>query len=121
MASNHCSGRFCRWRYRCLCGGVIGAINFFILSCAPYRFQWPEIVNEPAERVCKVALRSSFVGAFCAATSTFLLFVVLRNVVDLSIVFAIYAVGALCGFAIGMFLGARNIVRENAARESSTR
>ena len=102
-------------------GGLIGSFNFFVLSCSPHRFEWPQIVNAPAGRIRVVALRSSFIGAFCAATSAFLLFVVLRSAIDLSVVVAIYAVGALGGFAVGLFLGARNIIRENATRESSTR
>ena len=102
-------------------GCVIGIMVFVVLSCSPHQFEWPILVDSLSRRICKMSLRSSFIGAFCAATSIPFILMILKQFYFLQSLPFAYIFGAIGGFAVGLFLGARSIVRENAARESSTR
>ena len=103
-------------------GGITGMIVFFVLSCSPHRYVWPMLLDRLAHRVEKKCLPLSFIGAFCAVTSAALVCLGLRQNLALQVVpIAAYILGAIGGFAVGLFIGARNIIRENAAPTSSTR
>ena len=107
-------------------GFVIGAMICAVISLVEWRHKLPSWTNEHKMKLLRLTAISSFVGSVSCMTSIPLLMLLIARdflmmMSSFDLIVGSFVIGALGGFAVGLFRGARNIIRENVGHESSTR